>query len=224
MANNHGEDYGPQGLLDSLAASATSHFPVIGIGNNAAQAFAPFRVTIKGQRIAVIGATQVIDANLITAWTATDTQPGLASAKDAPRLVAAVQTARATSDTVIVFLHWGVETHTCPSVDQQTLARQLVAAGADIVIGGHAHRLQGAGRMGPAFVGYGLGNFAFYVKGGEGAKSGVVKVTATGRDIDSYQFVPALISGGVPLPLSGAAATNAVASWNGLRNCTGLTP
>ena len=96
---------------------------------------------IKGQRIAVIGATQVLDDNLITAWTATDTQAGLASAKEVPRLVAAVQAARATNDTVVVFLHWGVEKQTCPSASQQELARTLVDAGADIVVGGHAHRL-----------------------------------------------------------------------------------
>ena len=224
MANNHGMDYGPVGLQDSLAARNASGFPIIGIGNNATEAFAPYRATIKGQRIAVIGATQVLDANLVSSWTATDAQAGLASAKDVPRLVAAVQAARTDSDTVVVFLHWGVETHTCPSPDQQQLARTLVDAGADIVIGGHAHRLEGAGRMDAAFVGYGLGNFAFYAKPGPGAESGIVFVTATGRDIDSYQFSPAVISNGVPQPLSGAAATNAVAAWNDLRGCTGLAP
>ena len=172
MANNHGMDYGPAGLEDSLTAKASSGFPVIGIGHNAAEAYAPFRTEIKGQRIAVIGATQVLDDNLITAWTATDAQGGLASAKDVPRLVAAVQEARATSDTVVVFLHWGVEQQTCPSASQQQLARALVDAGADIVVGSHAHRLQGAGRLDAAFVGYGLGNFAFYTRSGPGTETG----------------------------------------------------
>jgi poly-gamma-glutamate synthesis protein (capsule biosynthesis protein) len=224
MANNHGMDYGLVGLQDSLAARNASGFPIIGIGNNATEAFAPYRTTIKGQRIAVISATQVLDANLVSSWTATDAQAGLASAKDVPRLVAEVQAARTDSDTVVVFLHWGVETNTCPTPDQQQLARTLVDAGADIVIGGHAHRLEGAGRMDAAFVGYGLGNFAFYAKPGPGAQSGIVFVTATGRDIDAYQFSPAVISNGVPQPLSGAAATNAVAAWNDLRGCTGLAP
>ena len=100
-----------------------------------------------------------------------------------------------------MFLHWGIETQTCPSPDQQQLARTLVDAGADIVVGGHAHRLQGGGRLDAAFVGYGLGNFAFYARGGPGAQTGVVLVTATGRDIDAYEFVPAVISNGVPQPL-----------------------
>jgi poly-gamma-glutamate capsule biosynthesis protein CapA/YwtB (metallophosphatase superfamily) len=224
MANNHGLDFGPVGLNDSLAAEAASGFPIVGIGNNASEAYAPFRTVIKGQRIAVIGATQVLDANLIGSWTATDTQAGLASAKEVERLVSTVAEARATSDTVVVFLHWGVEGQTCPSGDQQQLAQRLVDAGADIVVGGHAHRLEGGGRLGSAFVDYGLGNFAFYARGGAGAQSGVVVVTATGRDIDSYEFKPALIRDGVPYPLSGGAADAAVASWNGLRGCTGLAP
>ena len=43
MANNHGADYGLGGLHDTLAAIAASKFPVIGIGADAAQAFAPYR-------------------------------------------------------------------------------------------------------------------------------------------------------------------------------------
>ena len=89
--------------------------------------------------------------------------------------------ARATSDTVVVFLHWGVELQQCPSPDQRALARQLVAAGADVVVGGHAHRVQGAGRMGHALVGYGLGNFVWYGTSELSTQTGVLVVTVDGR-------------------------------------------
>jgi poly-gamma-glutamate synthesis protein (capsule biosynthesis protein) len=226
MANNHGLDYGPDGLTDSLAARDASGFPVIGIGRNAGEAYAPYRATVKGQRIAVIAATQVLDGSLIGAWTATDTHAGLASAKDVPRLVDAVRLARADADTVVVFLHWGIEGDTCPSADQRALARTLADAGADIIVGGHAHRVQSGGRLPPtgAFVDYGLGNFVFYSSGGPGAQSGVVVVTVTGRDIDGYQFVPAQLHNGVPTPLSGDAAVSAAAQWDQLRSCTDLVP
>ena len=122
MANNHGLDYGEAGLRDSLAAARRYRFPVVGIGLNAKQAYRPFRRTINGQRIAVIGATQVLDDELISAWTAGPGKPGLASAKDVPRLLQEVRAARKTSDTVVVFLHWGIELQQCPSTDQRTLA------------------------------------------------------------------------------------------------------
>ena len=201
MANNHGMDYGEAGLRDSLAAAKRYRFPVVGIGLDAKRAYAPYRRTINGQRVAIIGATQVLDDHLISAWTAGPGKPGLASAKEVPRLVQEVRRARASSDTVVVYLHWGVELEGCPTNTQRTLARQLVNAGADIVVGGHAHRLLGTGRMGRSVVGYGLGNFVWYGTSELSTQTGVLFVTATGRRVDSYRWAPARIVDGVPRPL-----------------------
>ncbi len=222
MANNHGLDFGPEGLDDSLAAEQATGFPVIGIGRDAAEAYAPFETRIKGQRIAVVAATQVLDANLIATWTATETRAGLASAKEIERLTTAVAQVRPRSDTVVVFLHWGVERETCPTAAQRDLARRLVEAGADIVVGGHSHRVQGSGRLDAALVAYGLGNFVWYADPGPSAESGVLVVTATGREIDAYAWIPARIRNGVPQPLEGAEAEAARASWEQRRGCTGL--
>jgi capsule synthesis protein PGA_cap len=221
-ANNHGEDCGAAGLQQSLAIAQSTHYPIIGIGQNATQAFAPYRTTIHGQRIAIIAATQVLDTNLATAWTATATQPGLASAYQEGELVTAVQAARRTSDTVIVYLHWGTETQDCPNSVQEPLATALVKAGADIVIGTHAHVQLGAGYLGSAFVDYGLGNLAFYDTTPPETYSGSLVVTVTGRRIDSFVWRPALIEAGLPIPQSGAEATQAVTRWSGLRSCTDL--
>jgi len=225
MANNHGMDYGRQGLEDSLdAAAADGGIPVIGIGRSAAEAYRPFVAVVKGQRIAVLGATQVLDANLAEAWTATDSQPGLASAKEVSRLTAAVREARSQADTVVVYLHWGTEGDTCPNQDQPGLARTLVEAGADVVVGSHAHRLQGGGRLGDAFVAYGLGNFAFYADSGPAIETGVLTMTVTGREVDRYRWVPARLVAQLPKALTGAAAERASRAWDDARSCTGLQP
>ncbi len=224
MANNHGLDFGEAGLRDSLAAARRAGLPVIGIGLDGKRAYRPFRRRINGERIAVIGATQVLDDHLISAWTAGPGKPGLASAKDVPRLLQEVRAARRTSDTVVVFLHWGVELAQCPTTDQRTLAKQLVAAGADVVVGGHAHRLLGAGRMGNALVGYGLGNFVWYGTSELSTQTGVLFVTVTGRKVNSYRWVPARIVDGVPRAVAGAERRQDLASWRSLRRCTGLKP
>ena len=52
--------------------------------------------------------------------------------------------------------------------------------------------------------------------------SGVVEVTATGRRIDDYRFVPATISGGRPEPVTGSDKAARIANWSVLRDCTGL--
>ncbi len=222
-ANNHGEDCGPGGLQMALAARTRSGYTVLGIGQNAAQAFTPYRVTINGQRIAIIAATQVIDSDLQTAWTATATQPGLASAYDVTDLVQAVEAARKVSDTVVVFLHWGTELDACPNPDQEPLATLLVQAGADVVVGSHAHVLLGGGYLGSAYVDYGLGNFAFYNDPPPTDQSGSLVVTVTGRHIDGVTWRPALIEDDLPQPLTGAEAAQAVAQWNAARACTDAT-
>ncbi len=222
-ANNHGEDCGAPGLQTALAVKAQSGYPILGIGQNVNAAFAPYRVTINGEKIVIIAATQVIDSDLQASWTATTQQPGLASAYDVNALVAAVESARRVADTVVVYLHWGTELDDCPNPLQEPLAQVLVAAGADIVVGTHAHVLLGGGYLGSAYVDYGLGNFAFYDNSPPENQSGSLVVTATGRHIDSVSWRPAVIVDDLPQPLTGAAATTAVNVWNAARGCTDVS-
>ncbi|GAA3443570.1 CapA family protein [Planomonospora venezuelensis] len=223
LANNHGMDYMESGLADSLAAIKRSKFPVVGVGKNEAEAYKPWRTTVNGNRVAVIGATQVLDAEFITAWTAKGNKGGLASAKNEARLIQEVRRARRDSDTVIVHLHWGTELQKCPNEAQRGLAPKLVAAGADVVVGGHAHILLGGGYLKKAYVNYGLGNFVFYNWGPETGRTGVLTLTINGRDVLKDQWTPAVIQGGVPVPLTGTAQRQAVAGWKALRGCTGLS-
>ncbi len=222
-ANNHGEDCGAPGLQMAIQAREQSGYPVLGIGQNVTQAFTPYRATIHGERIVIIAATQVIDSDLQRAWTATTIQPGLASAYDINSLVAAVEAARKTADTVIVYLHWGTELQSCPNPLQEPLAQLLVKAGADIIVGTHAHVLLGGGYLGSAYVDYGLGNFAFYDNSPPENASGSLVITATGRHIDSVTWRPAVIVDDLPQPLTGAAASAALAAWNQARSCTDAT-
>ena len=223
-ANNHGEDCGPAGSADGAHRRGRRRAtPFSGIGQNAAQAFTPYTTTIDGQHIAIIAATQVIDSDLQTAWTATATQPGLASAYDVNDLVAAVEAARRTADTVIVYLHWGTELDACPNPLQEPLAQVLVQAGADIIVGTHAHVLLGGGYLGSAYVDYGLGNFAFYDNSPPENASGSLVISATGRHIDQVTWRPAVIVNDLPQPLSGDAATAALAAWNQARACTNVS-
>lgn len=222
-ANNHGMDMGVEGLQETLAAEQATGFPVIGIGADETEAFEPFVADVRGRRIAVIAATQVLDGSLVDSWTAGPSKPGLASAKRVDRLVAAVEAARAGADTVVVFLHWGRERDTCPTSDQTELASALVSAGADIVVGGHAHRVQGGGRLGDAVVHYGLGNFGFQANSPEGARTGVFVVTVTGRRVDAYEWVPGRIVDHQPRPLDGAERDAELAAWESQRGCTGLS-
>ena len=213
MANNHVLDYGPAGLAGTLAAARASRFPYVGIGTSAA---------INGVRFAVVGVSQV--AELASSWVATPSRPGEANAIDLPRTLAAVRAARRLAPIVIVFMHWGTEGQACPDQAQLALAPKLAAAGASIIIGAHAHMLQGSGWLGHTFIAYGLGNFLWWERSYSTA-TGVLELTIHPHAPLTARFIPAVVSGtGQPIPDRGAAARRAAARYASLRTCAQLAP
>ncbi len=61
----------------------------------------------------------------------------------------------------MISLHWGHEYLTYPSNEQVSFARSLIDAGADVIIGHHAHRIQPVERYKNGVIFYNLGNFMF---------------------------------------------------------------
>jgi len=221
IANNHTLDYGQVGLLDTLDAAADADFPVFGAGRDADAAYAPWLTTVKGVRIAVLGMSQVHE--LAVRWKPTDTRPGVAMAFDAARATGAVRAARNQADLVIVFMHWGVEGSSCPSGEMKTFAGRMARAGADIVLGTHAHTLLADGWLGKTYVHYGLGNFLWYGNS-HSTDSGVLRLTVRGRTVIRNEFLPATVSGtGRPVLVSGAARERIEDKLATAKRCTGLT-
>lgn len=237
MANNHGMDYGPDGLADTLDAAAQARadgtVQVVGVGADAAQAFAPAVVDVRGTTVAVIGASQPDDptSDPTAQWAATDTAPGIATALDPALLLRAVRQASGSADIVVVYLHWGIQGESCPSPSQASLAAALADAGADVVVGSHAHRLQGGGLLGGAgpgaatYVAYGLGNFVWYSRNSDAAvTTGVLTVTVDGGRVTREAWAPARIGeDGLPAFASGPQARQLTAERDALRDCTGLS-
>ncbi|HEU4337082.1 MAG TPA: CapA family protein, partial [Nocardioides sp.] len=160
------------------------------------------------------------------AWAAGPDRAGVADAIDPRRLLAEVRRADASADVVVTYLHWGIQGERCPSADQRSLARRLVGAGADVVVGSHAHELQGDGRLGPGYVAYGLGNFAWYSPGPTGVLTLTVRppLTPAGRArVTASRWWPATIGAdGLASPDSGPAAAASHDRRRALRACAGL--
>jgi hypothetical protein len=223
LANNHTLDYGREGLSDTLDAAKAGGLPTFGAGRDANEAFAPWRTTVRGVRIAVFGFSQVVD--LADQWAAKDDRSGIAMTFDEGRALAAVSAARANSDLVVVFPHWGTESDQCPNRAQKYFARKLAAAGADIVVGAHAHVLQPDGWLGQTYVAYGMGDFLWYSSGLTPAavNTGVLKLTVRGRTVVQHTLVPAVVSDtGQPVRTTGAVADQQLKHYAELRDCSGL--
>jgi poly-gamma-glutamate capsule biosynthesis protein CapA/YwtB (metallophosphatase superfamily) len=222
IANNHILDYGRVGLLDTLDALRAADYPHFGAGRNAEDAYRPWYTEIKGVKIALVGFNQVHE--LASAWAPGADKPGVALAFDTSRTVAAVTQARAEADLVIVFNHWGQEGSGCPSAEQKTLAARLSEAGADVIIGAHAHTLQGSGWLGRTYVAYGMGNFLWYGPS-KSTETGVLRLTVRARAVVGTEFLPAVVSStGQPTLLTGPAATKLSQRYAGLRTCAALSP
>ncbi len=104
---------------------------------------------MRGTTLAFFGADASFREGASSVWAAGPRTAGLAGAHAArPRvLLGAVRAASRRGDVVVVYQHWGEELRSCPTPQQRVTARVLARAGADIVVGSHAHVLLGSGWM-----------------------------------------------------------------------------
>jgi poly-gamma-glutamate synthesis protein (capsule biosynthesis protein) len=112
----------------------------------------------KGMKIAFLGFSRVVPD---TSWKAGFKHPGVADTYDYKAPVLAIEKARAQADLVVVIAHWGLERTDTPVAYQTELAHRFIDAGADLIIGGHPHVLQGFETYKGKWIAYSLGNFIF---------------------------------------------------------------
>lgn len=157
-ANNHAFDQGPKGVAETLQRLRAAGLVPVGTGDTRAEAEQTVYLDRKGLKVAFLAFSDIFNNDL----------DGKASRPwvrklDLDAACAAVAEARSKADAVLVSIHWGIEDHHAPTPRQQEAAAQLVAAGADVILGHHPHVLQpvawvlAGGRTG--LVAYSLGNF-----------------------------------------------------------------
>ncbi len=134
VANNHIRDQGAAGLTQTVRNLKKRGLLTTGAGKNLAAARKPAVIDTHGAKVAILA----YDA-IASYYHATETKVG--SAPMSLKVVRAdIKAARAAgADVVIVYPHWGVEYRATAGVAQQKLARKVIDAGADMIIGNHAH-------------------------------------------------------------------------------------
>ena len=215
LANNHTGDFGEAVLLDVVDRFAGSRIAGFGAGRDLAAASRPAVLTHGGIRFGFVGFNAIGETPQATAGS-----PGALSVRMPPRtgplnssdlrhVLGVVRRLERRVDVVVVLPHWGTQyTHVAEPVQSQ-VGRALVAAGADLVVGGHPHWVQGLEPVGDAVIAHSLGNFVFDMDFDEETMQGIT-LTATFRDerlvdveLGPYRMEP---PGFAPRPVRGAGA------------------
>lgn len=191
LANNHGYDQGPEGLLDSIRNVRRAGIVPVGAGATQERADAPAYVDVGGWRIGIVGVGEVLDP---LDQVAVRDRPGTSVGHDFPRALRAIREAEANADLVLVVIHWGVELDTQPRDYQVDEARRMIDAGADAIFGHHAHRLQPMDTYDGRPIFYGLGNFVWPNFSVEGSTTAVAEVTVTPHGQVRGRLLPAFIT------------------------------
>ena len=157
LANNHSGDYGNVAFLQTLGHLEQAGIAYFGGGHDLASAHTPLWIERQGLRIAVLGYNEFKPRSFDTSAD----YPGVAWSEDS-QVVSDIRAARAAgADLVIPFMHWGWEREPEPCQRQRQLARKMIDAGADVVLGSHPHVTQGAEYYRSKLIVYSLGNFVF---------------------------------------------------------------
>jgi len=192
IANNHIGDAGKAGILQTIANLESHGLKHAGAGKNSAAAHRPALVKIGAVTVAILGYDTIAKYYAAGPSTAGSAQLTVAGVK------ADVAAARAAgADVVIVYPHWGTEYDPTPFPAQQALARAVIDAGADLVIGNHAHWVGALEVYKGKPIWYALGNFVFDQTWSEPTEEGLIlELTFNGKKLVQARMHPTLILDG----------------------------
>ena len=169
LANNHSGDFGRDAFAEMLGLIEQAGLGQVGGGLNLAQAHTPLIIERKGVRIALLAYSEFMPRSFEADFDA----PGVAWSED-EQVVADIRQARRIhhADIVIPLMHWGWENELAATARQRQLARTMIDAGADAVIGGHPHVTQDIEQYRGKPIVYSVGNFVMKETDNENQRRG----------------------------------------------------
>jgi poly-gamma-glutamate capsule biosynthesis protein CapA/YwtB (metallophosphatase superfamily) len=189
LANNHALDGGQAGLAETLDALQRGGIVAVRDSGLAAKDASGSReglvLPIRNLRIAVLA---FLDGG-------------------GPLDTERVAWAAAEADLVVVLVHWGAEYYPV-TARQRALARELVSAGADLIVGHGPHVLQPIGDMDGGLVAYSLGNFVFDQPFRDTRQGAILRVTVGQEGVMAVEAMPTAIENGRVYPAARQDATS----------------
>ncbi len=162
LANNHIVDYGFEGLCETIDCLKNNNIHFFGAGRNIQEALAPAIVERNGYKVAFFGRQDPMSlANRNWAGFSNAYKGGVAKL-DVYELLSQIENIRGDIDLIVAYFHWGYQNiHRSPRHIHE-ISHKVLDGGADIIIGSHAHDIQGSKSVKNKHVFFGLGNFYFH--------------------------------------------------------------
>ncbi len=184
-SNNHVYDYGEEGLLDTIKYLDEYDIPNVGAGKNIEEAKEAYYFIAGGYKFSFISASRA-EKNIVTP-NAEEDKPGIFWCYDPSLLIKTIKEEKEVSDFVILLIHWGREdSHALEEVQRET-GKLYIDAGADFIIGAHAHVLQGFEFYNNKLIAYNLGDFIF---NRETKDTGILSININDKKNIKYEFIP----------------------------------
>lgn len=183
FASNHALDYGRDAFVETLSHLKAAGLHVTGAGENETAARSYPIMDVEGTKVAFLGYCSILPqgfwaeearpgcnpARGITAYAAVEhDQPetpchmySFPHPEDLEKMLADIRKAKQQADIVIVSMHWGIHFKEGVLADyQRYYAHFAIDAGADLILGHHAHILKPIELYHGKAIFYSLGNFA----------------------------------------------------------------
>jgi poly-gamma-glutamate capsule biosynthesis protein CapA/YwtB (metallophosphatase superfamily) len=181
LANNHMFDCEKNGILSTTEFLKEERIKFTGAGKTDKYALRPATIDLKDTRIGFLA----FSAYPMTWVNVRAGEPSIAF-YDSAKATEAVRKLKGNADVVVVSMHWGEEYQKSPNESQVRIARQLIDAGADLILGHHPHVLQEIEEYNGGVIVYSLGNFVFDQKKKETQKSIIFKARLSRDGVVEY--------------------------------------
>ena len=197
LANNHTGDFGPRAFRQTMHRIDRTSIARVGAGVNSRASWRPTVLRANGLRFGFVAFNAIGETPR-----ATSTHPGVAEVRMSPRtgplnlsdlhrLTTTIRALARRTDVVIALPHWGEQYTTVPVPDQRRVGAAMIDAGADLVVGGHAHWVQGIQMHRRHLIVNCLGNFIFDMDFSRQTEEGVVlELVFWGDDLMAARFQP----------------------------------
>jgi poly-gamma-glutamate synthesis protein (capsule biosynthesis protein) len=200
LANNHALDYGAKALFETMDILAKNGIAYVGAGMNFTAAHRAANFVLNDIKISFLA----YSANFYLTVEATAEKYGVAVIRK-KELEADIKRAKKWADIVVVSFHWGWEYSDHPTDADRAIAHLAIDSGANLIIGHHAHVIQGVEAYKGGLICYNLGNFIFDQRGTrtrrglilrcDFSKSGLQKAELLPIQIHPQDFRPELAAG-----------------------------